>query len=124
MRTEIERLVKQLSELQVQQTAVIERIQALESTSGYIRGTTLRNIKNDDAIANDEGNEKEHCYDRDNKQIYVNNRVFLITKGKYRIRTGRIIRIDYYTKWLTIELDNTKQITQRKSHNVRFESLN
>ena len=124
MRTEIERLVKQLSELQVQQATVIEKIQALESTSVYIRGTTLENTENEDAIANDEGNPKAYCYDRYNKRITINNRVYLITKGKFKVRLGRVIRIDCRTKWVTIlELDNTKQITQRKSHNVKIEPL-
>ena len=123
MRTEIERLVKQLSELQVQQATVIERIQALESTSVYVRGTTLENTENEDAIANDEGNHNVYCYDRYNKRITLNNRVYLITKGKFKVRVGRVIRIDCRTKWVTIELDNTKQITQSKSHNVKIEPL-
>ena len=121
MRTEIKRLVKQLSELQVQQATIIERIQELESTSVYIRSTTLENIENEDAITNDEGNPKAYCYDRYNKQITINDRVYLITKGKFKVRVGRVIWIDCRTKWVTIELDNTRQITQRKSHNVKIE---
>ena len=123
MQKETERLVKQLSKLQVQQATVIERLQALGSTSVDTRSTTLENIENEDTIVNDEVNPTVYCYDRYNKRISINNRVYLITKGKFKARVGKVTRIDCQTKWVTIKLDDTKQITQRKSSNVKIESL-
>ena len=87
------------------------------------RSTTLENIENEDTIVNDEGNPTVYCYDRYNKRISINNRVYLITKGKFKARVGKVTRIDCQTKWVTIKLDDTKQITQRKSSNVEIESL-
>ena len=123
MQKETERLVKQLSKLQVQQATVIERLQALGSTSVDTRSTTLENIENEDTIANDKGNPTVYCYDRYNTRISINDRVYLITKGKFKARVGKVTRIDCQTKWVTIKLDDTKQITQRKSSNVEIESL-
>ena len=71
MQTEIERLVKQLSELQVQQNTIIERIRDLESTNGYVRSTTLENSGNENSIANNEDNPGTYCYDRYNKLIKI-----------------------------------------------------
>ena len=118
MRSEIERLVKQLSELQVQQTPIIERIRELESTSGYIRSAALENIENENAIADNEDNPGNYCYDQYNKIITINDRVYLITKGRFKVRVGKVTQIDYITKWITIELD-TVQTTSRKIHNTK-----
>jgi len=117
MRTEIERLVKQLSELQVQQNTIIERIRDLESTSGYTRSTALENSDNENSIADNEDSPGNYCYDRHNKTIKNNDRVYLVTKGKYKERVGKVTRIDCETKWITIKL-NSGQTTSRKSHNI------
>ena len=118
MQTEIERLVKQLSELQVQQTIIIERIRELESTNGYIRSTALEINENKNAIADNEDKPGNYCYDRYNKIIKDNDRVYLITKGKYKERVGKVTGIDCTTKWIAIELDSG-QTTSRKSHNTK-----
>ena len=124
MQKKIERLVQQLSKLQLRQAAVIEELQALGSTStAGVRSTTLDNSKNEDANANSEDDPTVYCYDRYNKRISINDRVYLIMKGKFKVRVGKVTRIDCRTKWITIELDNTRQITRRKSSNIRVEPI-
>ena len=124
MQKKIERLVQQLSNLQLQQAAVIEELQTLgnASTAG-VRSSTLDNIKNEDANANSGDDPIVHCYDRYNKRISIHDRVYLITKGKFKIRVGKVTKIDSKSKWITIELDSTRQITRRKSNNIRLEPI-
>ena len=124
MQEKIERLVQQLSKLQLRQTAAIEELQALggSSTAG-VRSTTSNNSENEETTTNSEHNTTVHCYDRNNQRISVNDRVYLLTKGRFKVRAGKVIRINCQTKWITIELDNTRQVTKRKSSNVRVESL-
>ena len=122
MQEKIERLVQQLSELQLRQTAAIEELQALggSSTAG-VRSTTSNDSENEETTTNSEHNTTVHCYDRYNQRISVNDRVYLLTKGRFKVRVGKVIRINCQTKWITIELDNTRQVTRRKSNNVRVE---
>ena len=158
MQKKIERLVQQLSELQLQQTATIEELQALggynstdvhntssnysgneETTTNCERNTTVHNSKRDTKVHNTivHNNERDtkvntkvynserdtivYCYDRDDKRIAIHDRVHLLTKGKFKVRVGKVIKINCQTKWITIELDTTGQITKRKSSNVRVE---
>ena len=124
MQKKIERLVQQLSELQLRQAAVIEELQTLGSAStAGVRSTTLDNSKNEDANANSEDDTTVYCYDRYNKRISIHDRVYLITKGKFKIRVGKVTKIDSKSKWITIELDSTRQITRRKSNNIRLEPI-
>ena len=102
MQTEIERLVKQVRELQAQQSTIIGRLRELE----------------ENAIADGENNTEEYCYDRYNNKISINDRIYLVTKGKLKVRVGKVTRVDHLTKWVTIELD-TGQITTRKSYNTK-----
>jgi len=83
MRTEIERLVKQLSELQVKQTAVIERTRELESTSAYADSTALENTENENTIPTDEDNPEEYCYDRYNKRISIDDWMYLSVTSRW-----------------------------------------
>ena len=124
MQKETERLVQQLSKLQLRQAAVIEELQALGSTStAGVRSTTLDNSEDEDINVNSADDPTVYCYDRYNKRISINDRVYLITKGKFKVRVGKVTRIDCRTKWITIELDNTRQITRRKSSNIRVEPI-
>ena len=167
MQKKIERLVQQLSELQLQQTATIEELQALggysstgvhnstsndsdneETNTNCERNTIGHNSKRDtkshtrvhntivhnserntevhDSKSTTKANNKErdtiaYCYDRDDKRIAIHDRVHLLTKGKFKVRVGKVTKINCQTKWITIELDTTGQITKRKSSNIRVE---
>ena len=105
MQTEIDRLVKQVKALQVQQSTILGRLRELEENAFS---------KEEDS----EDNPDQYCYDRYNKLIKNNDSVYLITKGKYKERVGKVTRIDCTTKWITIEL-NSRQTTSRKSHNIK-----
>ena len=124
MQKKIERLVQQLSKLQLRQTAAIEELQAL---GGYsitdVHNATSNDSENEETTTNSERDTIVHCYDRDNQRIAVNDRVHLLTKGKFKVRVGKVIKINCQTKWITIELDTTGQITTRKSNNVRVKPL-
>ena len=148
MENRIDRLVKQLSEIQLRQTAAIEELKAIGGISTVsLRTKTPDNSVNQDTATKSEigaptsnsehntspnskhnGNTTDsghdtigHCYDRYNTRISVNDRVYLLTKGRFKSRIGKVVRIDCDTKWVSIELDNSKQITTRKSENVRIE---
>ena len=176
MQEKIERLVQHLSELQLQQTATIEELQALggysstgvhnstsndsdneETNTNCERNTIGHNSKRNTKSHNNERDTKSHtrvhntivhnserntevhdsksttkannkerdtiayCYDRDDKRIAIHDRVHLLTKGKFKVRVGKVTKINNQTKWITIELDTTGQITKRKSNNVRVE---
>ena len=74
MQTEIERLVKQVRELQVQQSTIIGRLRELQ----------------ENAFSDSEDNPEQYCYDRYNKKISINDRIYLVTKGRFKVRVGRV----------------------------------
>ena len=106
MQTEIDRLVKQVRALQIQQSTILGRLREIEENAFS---------EEEDS----EDNPDQYCYDRYNKLINDNDIVYLITKGKFKERVGKVIRIDCKTKWITIEL-NSRQTTRRKCHNIRI----
>ena len=59
---QIERLVQQLNELQLRQTAATEELQALGGTSTTgVRSTTSNNSEKEDTTTNSEHNTAVHC---------------------------------------------------------------
>ena len=122
MQKETERLVKQLSKLQVQQATVIERLQALGSTSVDTRSTTLENIENEDTIANDEDNSTVYCHDRYNKRISINDRVYLIPNRSLKGR-ATTLKLNLFTKMDTsLKVEDSEKnatIIKRKVNNPR-----
>ena len=85
------------------------------------RNTEVHDSERDTKAHNRELDTIAYCYDRDNKRIAIHDRVHLLTKGKFKVRVGKVTKINCQTKWITIELDTTGQITKRKGSNVRVE---
>ena len=105
MQTEIDRLVKQVRALQIQQSTILGRLREIEENAFSEKEDS-------------DDNPDQYCYDRYNKKISINDRIYLVTKGSYKVRVGRVTWLEPSTKWVTIELD-TGQETTRKSHNTK-----
>ena len=149
MQNRIERLAEQLSELQLRQTANIEELQALGGTSTVgLRTKTSNNSENQDTatkgVIEAPTSNSEH-----NTSLPIANTTTILLiastilsgiatidtiheylstieytcwqKENFRSRIGKVVQIDCDTKWVPIELDNSKQITTRKSKNIRIE---
>lgn len=96
----------------------MERIRKIEITSTYVHNAALGDTAQAEAISSEEDKIEDYCCDRYNKKININDRVYLLTKGKYKVCVGRILQIDCQSKWITIESDTGQNII-RKSYNTK-----
>ena len=90
MKAKFSKLIKQLDELQIRESELIETINKISNTESPLNSNTAGTSRYMDAIVT----KIQSALDRYGKQLKIGNRVYLIIKGKFKEREGTIITTD------------------------------
>ena len=100
---EIEQISQKLERLQIRQDSIQTEVNQLRK-------------RLNDLLDQKTGHKDEYdALDRDGKTIKVGSKVYLVTKGKFQCRYGKVKIVK---EWITIKL-NSGHETVRKPYNLR-----
>ena len=102
-------LINELQQLQIRQQQVLTQLRAAETNNNSDKQENKRNTR----ITT-----RSEILDCNGTELKVGDSVRILNKGLFRENTGKVTKLG--NSRVSIELTNSKQVTTRKSNNLRL----